>query len=79
MSEDIFPSLVEIRLVVTEEMLFEVVVVFFSIFSSGSHFVQQSVTVWAILVEDLPRNNPIKFGWNPPSGNGGDVWIFFSF
>ena len=50
----------------------------FSIFNSGGHFVQRSWMAWAILVEDVPRNNPIKFGWNPPSGYTGDVgWSFF--
>ena len=39
----------------------------FSIFCSGSHFVQRSRTIWVISVEDLQRNNPIIFGWNPPS------------
>ena len=33
---------------------------FFSIFSSGLHFVQG--TLRAILEEDLPKNCPIKFG-----------------
>ena len=61
--------------VVTEETLFEV----FSSFSSGGHFLKWCRTIWAILVEDLPRNNPIMFGWNLPSGNRGDVWIFFYF
>ena len=27
----------------------------------------------AIFVGNFPRNNPIKFGCNPPSGYGGDV------
>ena len=56
-------------------------VVFFSIFSSGGHFVQLSTKIWAILVEDLPRNNPIKFGWNLPSSYGGvsfEVYTNFS-
>ena len=38
---------------------------FFSILSSGGHFEQLSGTIWAILLEDLQRNNPIKFSWNP--------------
>ena len=52
---------------------------FFSIFSSGSHFEQLSGTVWAILVEDLQGSILYwnKFGWNPLSGNGHVVWIFF--
>ena len=40
---------------------------FFLFFSSGSHFVQPSRTIRAILVEDLQRNNPIMFDWNLPS------------
>ena len=32
----------------------------FSIFSSGSHFVQRSRTILAILVEDHPRNISMK-------------------
>ena len=52
-------SLVEICPVVAAEMSFGV---FFSIFSSDSHFVQQSGMISTILVEDLPRNNPINFG-----------------
>ena len=51
-------------------LLFEV---FFSIFIPGGHFVQWSRTIWAILLEDLQRNNPINFGWNLPSSYGGDV------
>ena len=27
---------------------------------------QQRGTVWAVLVEGLPKNYPIMFGWNPP-------------
>ena len=33
----------------------------FSIFSSGGHFVQQSGTILAILVEGHPRNISVKF------------------
>ena len=30
--------------------------------------------------EDVQRNNPITFGWNPANGYGGDfVWNFFLF
>ena len=58
------------------EMSFEV----FSIFSSGGHFVQQSGMIWTMLVVDLPSNNPINFGWNPPGGYKGDViWSLFYF
>ena len=55
-------------------MLFEV---FFLFFYSGSHFVQRSKTNWAILVEDLPRNNQINFGWNPPSGYRDVICLFY--
>ena len=34
----------------------EIVWFFFSIFSIGGHFVQQSRMVWAILVENLPKS-----------------------
>ena len=34
--------------------------VFFSIFSSGGHFVHRSVTILAILVEGHPRNISVK-------------------
>ena len=33
---------------------------FFSIFSSGGHFVQQSRNILAILVKGHPRNIPVK-------------------
>ena len=33
---------------------------FFSIFSSGGHFVQQSKAILAILVEGHPRNISVK-------------------
>ena len=56
-------------------MSFEV----FSIFSSGGHFVQQSGMVWAILVEDIPRNIPIMFGWKLPSGYRGYSCLKFFF
>ena len=46
---------------------------FFSIFSSGGHFVQQSRTILAILVRGHPRNIPVKLFWNLPIGLGGDV------
>ena len=41
---------------------------------SSLHFVQWSGTIWVILIDDLPRNNPVKFCWNPPSSYGGDVF-----
>ena len=37
---------------------------FFLIFCSGGHFVQQSGTVLAILVEGYPRNIPVKLFQN---------------
>ena len=33
----------------------------FSIYSPGGHFVQQSRTIWAILVEGKPRNISVIF------------------
>ena len=33
----------------------------FTIFSSGSHFVELSGTILAILVEGYPRNIPVEF------------------
>ena len=33
---------------------------FFYFFSSGGHFVQQSGTIWAILVEGIMGNIPMK-------------------
>ena len=50
---------------------------FFSIFSSGSHFVQPSGTILAILVEGHLRNIPVKLFQNPFSGLGGDVVLRF--
>ena len=40
-------------------------VFFFSIFSSGGHFVQPSGTILAILVEGHSRNIPVKLIQNP--------------
>ena len=58
------------------EMLFEV----FYICSSAHHFEHRSGMFCAIVVGNFPRNNLIKFGWNPPSGYGGDViWNFSNF
>ena len=51
----------------------------FVFFSSGTHFVQQSGTIWAILVENLPRNNSINFGWNPPRVYRAVIWNLFFF
>ena len=50
------------------------VLVFFSfIFSSGGHLVQQRRTVWAILVEDHPRNILVKLLKNLSSSVRGNV------
>ena len=43
----------------------------FSIFSSGSHLVQRSGTVSAILVEGHPRNLPVKLFQNRSGRFGG--------
>ena len=45
----------------------------FSIFSFDGHFVQQSITILAILVEGHPRNISVKLFWNQPIGLGEDV------
>ena len=45
----------EFALVVQEMLLKDI-----SIFSSGGHFVQQSITVCAILVEGIMRNISVK-------------------
>ena len=46
---------------------------FFYIFSSDGHFVQQSGTILAILVEGHPRNINMTLFGNRPTGLGGDV------
>ena len=46
---------------------------FFSIFSSGGHFVQQSGTILAILVEGRSRNISVKLFHNRFTGLGGEV------
>ena len=46
---------------------------FFSIFSSGGHFIQPSRTILAILVEGHSRNIPVKLFQNPLTHLGGDV------
>ena len=51
----------------------DVVLRFFSIFSSGVHFIQQSRTILAILVEGTLRNIPVKLFQNPFTGLGADV------
>ena len=45
----------------------------FSIFNSGGHFVKQSGTILAILVEGHSRNIPVKLFQNPLTGLGIDV------
>ena len=53
---------------------------FFSIFSSGHHFVQPSGTILATLVEDHWRNTSVQILWNQAIGQGRDViWSFFVF
>ena len=44
------------------------------IWSSGSPFVQRSVTICAILVEGIKRNNSVKLVQIWASGSGGDVF-----
>ena len=44
-----------------------------SIFGSGDHFVQQSRTIFAILVKEDKWNISVKSFWNPATGQGGDV------
>ena len=43
----------------------------FSTFSSGSHFVHQSVIVLAVFVEGHLSSIPMKFERNWPRGTGG--------
>ena len=65
----------EIRLLAKEEMFKD----FFSIFSSGGHFVQPSRTFLPVLVKDHKRNTSVKLLWNRDTGSRGDVfWRFFS-
>ena len=47
----------------------------FSIFSSGSHFVQQSISILAILVLRHQSYISVKLFWNQATGLGGDVVI----
>ena len=42
-------------------------------FSSGSHLVHPSWTVWAMLIDGHPRNIPEKLFQNPSTGWGEDV------
>ena len=56
---------------VQEELSFKANYSRFSIFSSGGHFVHQSKTVLAILVEGHLSNIPMKFTYNQPRGIGG--------
>ena len=46
----------------------------FSIFISGGHFAQHSVTILAILVEGHPRNISVKLFWNQAIGPGDVIW-----
>ena len=46
---------------------------FFSIFSSGGHFVQRSETIIAILVEGHARKISVKLFSNRATGIGEDV------
>ena len=43
---------------------------FFSIFSSGNHFVQQSRTILAILAKEHKRYSDVKLFWNLVTGHG---------
>ena len=45
----------------------------FLIWSSGSHPVQWSRTIYAIFVKDIMRNTSVKLFWIWTSGSGGDV------
>ena len=49
---------------------------FFSIFSSGNHFVQQSRTILAILAKGHKRNFDAKLFWNLAIGHGDIVYYF---
>ena len=53
--------------------------VFFSIFSSGNHFVQQSRTILAILAKGHKRSIDVKSFCNLTTGHGDVVQRFFSF
>ena len=64
----------EISQAVSEELAFRN----FSIFSSGDHFVHQSETVLAILVECYLSNISVKFEWNRPKGIGEVAFKDFS-
>ena len=44
---------------------------FFSIFSSGGHFIHQSETILAVLIEGHLLNIPAEFDLNRPMGIGG--------
>ena len=47
--------------------------VFFSIFSSGGHFVQSSRTILAILAKGHTGNISVKLSGNQANGREGDV------
>ena len=69
--------MVEINPKITEAMSFGVYSVF-STLALVAIFMQRRGPIWAMFVEDLPRNNPIKFGWNLSSGYGENEIVFFS-
>ena len=56
---------------VQEDLAFKANYSRFSIFSSGGHFVHQSGTILAILVEGHLSNIPMKFKGNRLRGIGG--------
>ena len=49
----------------------------FSVFSSDNQFVQQSITILAILVQGDKRNISVKSFWNQATGQGGGLKFFF--
>ena len=57
----------------------QIVVFLFFFFSSGGHLVQQSGTVWAILVEGYQGNIAVKLVQNMSTGLAEVILIFFNF
>ena len=51
----------------------------FLIWSSGSPFVQGSITICAILAEGIQRNNSVKLFWIWVGDSGGDVFYKISY
>ena len=45
-----------------------------SIFSSSDLDMQRTGTIWTTLKKNIPRIIPVKFGQNPVSGLGEDVF-----